>query len=383
MSRADVIALAGLAALAAAMGVGRFAFTPILPMMQGDAGIGVVEAGWLASANYLGYLLGALSAVALPLSAGAAVRIGLLAVGATTLAMGHTAHMGAWLALRLLAGVASAWVLVFASAWCLEQFQAEPAPGKRARLGATLFAGVGAGIAIAGAFCLVLILRGSPSSLAWTLLGMLALTPALALPRAFGAPSHSSATRPAQARWPPDSARLIFCYGAFGFGYIIPATFLSTMARDLVRDPSLYGWSWPVFGIAAAASTFAAVPLRRHMSDRRLWLAGHVVMAVGVVMPLLVGGLAGIIASALLVGGTFMVVTMVGMQEARRVAGADARRLMAAMTSAFAAGQIAGPLAVSALASAGAGYDAALVVSGALLIVAALALIAKTGEKEP
>jgi 4-carboxymuconolactone decarboxylase len=140
------------------------------------------------------------------------------------------------------------------------------------------------------------------------------------------------------------------------------------MARDLVRDPALYGWSWPIFGIAAAASTFAAAPLRRHLSDRRLWLAGHLAMAAGVVMPLVVGGLAGIIASALLVGGTFMVVTMVGMQEARRVAGADARRLMAAMTSAFAAGQIAGPLAVSALASAGAGYDAALVVSGVLLV---------------
>jgi len=305
-----------------------------------------------------------------------------VAVGAATLAMGQTAHMGAWLALRLLAGVASAWVLVFASAWCLERFQSEATPESRARLGATLFAGVGTGIAIAGALCLLLILRGSPSSLAWTLLGLLALAPALTLPRDFGAPSRASTTGPAASRWPPDSARLIFCYGAFGFGYIIPATFLSTMARDLVRDPALYGWSWPIFGIAAAASTFAAMPLRRHLSDRRLWLAGHVVMAAGVVMPLVVGGWVGIVASALLVGGTFMVVTMVGMQEARRVAGADARRLMAAMTSAFAAGQIAGPLAVSALASAGGGYDAALVVSGALLVAAALALVPKTREKE-
>jgi MFS family permease len=222
MGRANVTAFAGLAALAAAMGVGRFAFTPILPMMQGDAGIGVVEAGWLASANYLGYLLGALSAVALPLSAGTAVRIGSVAVGAATLAMGQTAHMGAWLALRLLAGVASAWVLVFASAWCLERFQSEAAPEKRARLGATLFAGVGTGIAIAGALCLLLILRGSSSSLAWTLLGLLALAPAFTLPRDFGAPSRASATGRAGARWPPDSARLIFCYGAFGFGYIIP-----------------------------------------------------------------------------------------------------------------------------------------------------------------
>src|SRR5204863_7552912 len=163
-----------------------------------------------------------------PLSAGATVRIGLLMVAATTLAMGQTAHMGAWLALRLLAGVASAWVLVFASAWCLEQFQSGAAPDRRARLGATLFAGVGVGIAVAGALCLVLIVRGAPSSLAWTLLGVLALAPALMLPRDFGAPSSVSTPPAAASRWHRGSARLIFCYGAFGFGYIIPATFLST-----------------------------------------------------------------------------------------------------------------------------------------------------------
>src|SRR5258706_15790482 len=115
MNRMDVTALAGLAALAAAMGVGRFAFTPILPMMQGDAGIGVVEGGWLASANYLGYLLGALSAGALPLPARATGGIGLLVVPATALAMGQTGAMGVWLAVLPPAGVAGRWGPVFAS----------------------------------------------------------------------------------------------------------------------------------------------------------------------------------------------------------------------------------------------------------------------------
>ena len=57
-----MIALAGLTALGVAMGIGRFAFTPILPMMQQDFAMSLGEGGWLASANYLGYLVGALSA---------------------------------------------------------------------------------------------------------------------------------------------------------------------------------------------------------------------------------------------------------------------------------------------------------------------------------
>ena len=54
------VALAGLVALAVAMGIGRFAFTPLLPMMLHDGVIDLPSASWLASANYVGYLAGAL-----------------------------------------------------------------------------------------------------------------------------------------------------------------------------------------------------------------------------------------------------------------------------------------------------------------------------------
>ena len=106
-------------------------------------------------------------------------------------------------------------------------------------------------------------------------------------------------------------------------------------------------------------------------------------MAVGVCAPVVAPGLAGILASALLVGGTFMVITMAGMQEARRIAGTHARALMAAMTAAFAAGQVAGPLLVSALASGGRGYDAALLVSGALLVASAALLVTGPPREAP
>jgi len=97
-------------------------------------------------------------------------------------------------------------------------------------------------------------------------------------------------------------------------------------------------------------------------------------MALGVALPAAASGLAAITLAALFVGGTFMVITMVGMQEARRVAGPSAALLIAAMTSAFAAGQIAGPIVASMVVSVAGDFRAALVAAGVLLAVTAVIL---------
>lgn len=57
-----LLALAGLFSLAAAMGTGRFAFTPVLPSTLQEGLIDVAQGGWVAAANYAGYLAGAASA---------------------------------------------------------------------------------------------------------------------------------------------------------------------------------------------------------------------------------------------------------------------------------------------------------------------------------
>src|ERR671934_1537833 len=97
-------AAAGLAALAVAMGIGRFAFTPMLPLMQEDAGVSLAQGGYLASANYVGYFAGAVSA-ALPARSSRAIRAALGAIVITTLAMAFVHGMAWWLLLRFLAGV--------------------------------------------------------------------------------------------------------------------------------------------------------------------------------------------------------------------------------------------------------------------------------------
>lgn len=313
--------------------------------------------GWLASANYAGYLAGALLAIRLPLSHVAAIRTGLVVISVSTVAMGLHNGFAYWLALRAVAGVASAWVLIFVSAWAL---------AKRAH-GGTLYAGVGTGIVVAGAVCLMLMAGHMSSSSAWVTLGAASFVMTALLWHIFDSGPNTE-SRFAHAE--PESRHwlLILCYGAFGFGYIIPATFLPAMAKEVISDPVLFGWAWPVFGAAAAASTFFAGSFT---NQRNVWIVATLLLALGVVLPLMIPELSGILLAAILVGGTFVVITMAGMREARRVAAEHARPLMAAMTSAFALGQIAGPLWV--------GYKSnvtqTLLAAAAVLVLSAAALL--------
>ena len=356
------------------MGIGRFAFTPILPMMQDDAAVSIAAGAWLASANYLGYLLGALSVMAVPIRVEHAIRGGLLTIGLATLGMGVLDTFAIWIVLRALAGVASAWVLICTSAWCLQRLE----PLRRPMLESTVFAGVGAGIALAGAACLAFMRLHTTSARAWIVFGIASLAVAVTIWPVFGAADRATVSAPRRPRtasaWDREWLRLTLCYGAFGFGYIIPATFLPVMARQAIADPAVFGLSWPMFGAAAVASTLLAGRVRGLVTNRRLWIASHLVMALGVALPVIRPGIAATMLSALCVGGTFMVTTMVGMQEAREVAGARATALMAAMTSAFALGQIAGPIGASYLHGADGHFSAALLLACGALVASAWAL---------
>jgi predicted MFS family arabinose efflux permease len=177
--------------------------------------------------------------------------------------------------------------------------------------------------------------------------------------------------------------RVVICYGILGFGYIIPGTFLPAMAKQIIPDPAVFGWAWPIFGSAAFISTLMAGWLSAHLPNRIIWAMSHVVMAVGVAMPVLLPGMTGIVISALCVGGTFLVATMTGMQEARTLAPDNAPRLMAAMTAAFGLGQIVGPLLVSLVADIHNGMNTLLLGVASLLLVTAVFLVRGASGKKP
>jgi MFS family permease len=366
------IVLLGLVALASAMGVGRFAFTPLFPLMQAHDGLTLSQGAWLAGANYVGYAIGALASSLAPPAPRTAARIGLVAVAIFTLAMGFAGGNETWLVLRFAAGVASAYVLVGVSAWAL------PALGERGRAAWSgwVFSGVGVGIGAAGMAGLFAGVGGYEPARVWLLLGMMSAAVAaiawvpLQTTGSIGTSSARLASPPGARKWP-----LVVCYAGFGFGYIIPATFLPVMAREVIDDPAVFGWIWPAFGATAAASTVIAAMCFQRATPRKVWAVSMVVMAAGVLAPALFHGVWTLLVAAVCVGGTFMVTTMAAMQEARRLAGAEAPRLMAAMTAAFALGQLTGPIVVALAASRGSrGIAGPSVLAAAFLLAGAWAL---------
>jgi len=346
-----LIAVVGLVALAVAMGIGRFAFTPMMPLMLRDGTITATGAAEWATANYGGYLVGALTASWFASHPQRGLCLGLVGVAATTLAMawiGELLGQNAGTLLRATAGVLSAWVLVCASIWCLAELESRQA----ARLGGLIYTGVGGGIAVTGVMTW---LGGRQTAhVLWLELGALALVGSLFVGYCVQGRSSASTNRrstndsaPAQSL--KGNMSLVLCYGVFGFGYIVPATFLPTMARSQVSDPLVFGLTWPIFGLAAVLSVVAASRWLSVWARRRVWAVAQAAMALGTLLPLFSQAMWSLAASAVLVGGTFMVITMAGMQLARGHNPAQAARLVSRMTAGFAVGQIVGPLLVRLL----------------------------------
>jgi predicted MFS family arabinose efflux permease len=345
----SLIALGGLLAMAAGLGVGRFVYTPILPPMVEALHLSKSEAGLIASANFVGYLLGALAAAAHLPGSRRAWLLGALAVNAVGLAaMAATQSLALFLLVRLIAGFASAFALIFASALVLDRLAA----ARRSGLSAVHFAGVGSGIAASAALVAILVQTGGQAGSDWRTLWLasaaLALLASIAvavLIPAEGpadqphAASHGDAKRPPL---PAGFARLAIAYGLFGFGYIITATFIVAMVRGSKEIAGLEPVIWVMFGLSAAPSVALWGRLGSRLGIRRAYALAAVVEAAGVWVSAMWINPATVIATSLLVGGTFMGLTALGLIAAHEGDG-DPRRRIAVMTAAFGLGQILGP----------------------------------------
>jgi len=375
-------AAGGLFALAAALGIGRFVFTPILPLMIEDLGMTKTSAGLLASSNNAGYLVGALIASA-PSTAPASYRsrlrwvmLSLVASAITTGAMGWGSTVAVCLLLRFAGGVASAFVMVFSSALVLDRL----AVAGRSHWASLHFAGVGFGIGVSAVLVSVLEAAGAGWRPMWFASGLVALVfTGLALAVIPGA-SATGATRPvatgATAR--PSGIRLLAtAYGLFGFGYVITSTFLVTIVRASDEVKSLEHVLWLTVGIMAAVSVTFWGRVSRRMGNAGALCVALLVEAAGVAAS--AGSLAqSQIAAAILLGGTFMGITALGLAEARQRSPGDAGGTLGVMTAAFGLGQIVGPLFAGLLHDFTGSFAAPTFASSGALVVAAGLVLASS-----
>lgn len=370
------------AALAAGMGVGRFVYTPILPLMHAQAGLTAAQGANLATANYAGYLIGALAGSLVPaLTRSATVLRGsLLLLVATLAAMPLTHSPAVWESLRLLAGVTSALVFVIAVGAVLSHLRDHPA-----HLPGWAFGGVGTGIALSG--LLVLLLRSAADwRAAWWAAAVLAAVfaaaawnlrpePEPALMVAVPVPRTAAGTasgpyapdRPGPVRTHRWFTVLLAAYTLEGVGYIVAGTFLVAAIEQ--GSPGWIGsGAWVLVGLAAIPSSALWAWLGRRWSRPDLLAAALLIQAVGIALPALLGGVAAALVSALLFGATFLGVSTIAL-----AAGAHLRfpRSVALLTVGYSAGQILGPLAVTPLLHHG--YHQALLLASGVVVVAAVA----------
>jgi predicted MFS family arabinose efflux permease len=374
------LALGGLCALAVAMGIGRFALTPILPSMSAEIPLSASEAGMVASANFLGYLVGALAAMSL---AGSAVRTGfrasLVASVATTGLMAIDAALPVLALWRFLGGIASAGVLVFSSTLVLERL----ARMNRAGLAALHFAGVGIGIAVSAVLVGVLVRGGAAWQGQWIGAGALAAVLAMgawiclvagddALVRRGSTVAAAPAPPARLARPSRALVRLAIAYALFGVGYVVTATFLTSILR---ASPTLSVYetpAWAAVGVSAAVSVWVWGRVSARLGGMRAFSLACAVEAVGVAASVLVPGAAGAVLAAVLLGGTFMGITSLGLVEARRLSGGDPKTVLGLMTACFGLGQMLGPTLAGYAADLTGSFFWPSLCAAALLVVAAL-----------
>ena len=352
--RPYTVALAGMAALAAAMGIGRFAFTPLLPMMLHDGVVSLAGGSWWATASYVGYLLGALVCMALPWvvprarqrwHAARLARWGLLATVVLTLGMALP-WPWAWPALRFAAGVASALVFLNVSAWCMLRLVALGQPA----LGGFIFCGPGLGIALTGLSASAMVAWHWPAAAGWAVFGLLCVgLCALVWPVLQGLPQPSAASMQAPLAAPAGlgvAARslLTLAYGLAGLGYIVTDTFLPVIARSaLPADSPWPDLFWPLFGAGVAMGAALSTRTPARWDRRWLLLGAYVMQAAAIALTLVWPGAAGFALGSWLLGLPFTAITFYALQEARRVWPAAGDSFTGLLTAAYGVGQIAGP----------------------------------------
>ncbi|WP_444685804.1 YbfB/YjiJ family MFS transporter [Alkalicoccus luteus] len=362
-------AAAGFLALAALMGIGRFAYTPILPLMETDR-VGELEAGWLASANYIGYFLGAFAGGSLM-----AGRLRWIAVvvltGLTVLLMGLTESSVIWSLLRFAAGFLGGVGFVWTAGLILPILQRAKAAPYWIGL---LYGGVGFGIFLSGYAVPRFAGAEEAWEAAWIGMGLLVCIAAavilLLYPKQTEAKSHTVSVQPAPGGDRRRERTLFTAYFLEGFGYIIFATFIVSILAGtggLDTDPAVI---WMFVGIGAVPSClfWAWVGARVTKQSALIW--AYAAQTIGVLIPALTGNLSLLLVSAVLFGGTFMGITMMTISLAHEEFPGKRQKATGNLTALYGIGQVLGPLAASAL---------LLYAAEALVFVTASGILAAAG----
>lgn len=369
---------AGIFSLMLTLGVARFAYTPLLPQMQAQAGLGLADAGWLAAINYAGYLCGALLASVISdlRHKDRLYRWGIVVAVLSTVVMATSTELWVWALSRFIAGLCSAAGMLLGSALILNWLMRH---GQRRELGIH-FAGIGLGIALCAAL-IGLFDRWLDWREQWLALSGLAVLLAIPALRWLPPPDTSGKTTSGAAMPDNPPSRLylqIFmaAYFCAGVGYVVSATFIVAIVEQLPGLSGRGNLAFLLLGIGAAPACIVWDLIARRSGELNALIMAALLQVVGILLPVLHHSLWAALAGAWLFGATFigmvsLVLTMAGRYYPTRPA-----RMMGRMTLAYGVAQIIGPALTGVLATHFGGYAVGLWCAAAVMLLGSLLLFA-------
>ncbi|WP_229388304.1 MULTISPECIES: YbfB/YjiJ family MFS transporter [Lysinibacillus] len=382
----SIFLLGGILSLIVAMGIGRFAYTPILPLMQSDLSFSNAVGGYLATSNYAGYLLGAFLVGVIPVKQHRTfiLRLSLVISILTTASMGLFQSYFIWYGLRFISGISSAIVFVMASGIVLDKL----AIRNKLNWSGIFYGGVGLGIFLSS---LLIPILNRLYSWEGVWLGLSGVSMLLVLivwismkdePLSFEKTSkQESALCVPPLKWIPW---LIVAYGLEGLGYIVTGTFIVSIAKEI---PSFHGDAtvvWMVVGLAAIPSCIIWSELAKKIGFVKSLVLAMTLQAFGIALPALWVSQIGVVLSALLFGATFMGITTLATTLARQMSPFNSSRIIGILTSIYAGGQMIGPSIAGIISTATQNYDAVLLGAASVVLVGAgLLLTGIRFEKSP
>ncbi|MBT2972103.1 MAG: YbfB/YjiJ family MFS transporter [Candidatus Thiodiazotropha sp. (ex Ctena orbiculata)] len=375
------VLIGGVISLILMLGIARFAYTPLLPIMLQQAGLGLSEGGWLTAINYLGYLCGAITASLISnlVLKDRLYRIGLIVAVVSTLGMGLTENIWLWSFYRFIAGLSSAAGLLLGSGLILNWLIRH---GHRSELGIH-FSGVGLGIAF-GAIAVELMSHHFDWRGQWlmlSLMGTLMLLPAWAwLPP----PDNSKITSSGEVMVdkPPSRRFLLLFMAAYfcaGAGYVVSATFIVAIIDEMPGLQGLGAWSFFILGMAAAPACILWDLVARRSGDIDALLIAFCLQTLGILLPVIVPSPLMAIAGSLLFGGTFIGIVSLVLTMAGRYYPTRPAKMMGKMTIAYGIAQIVIPAITGILAERSGSYSDGLYLAAAIMAVGTLLLFSLRG----
>ncbi|QQZ28823.1 YbfB/YjiJ family MFS transporter [Thiothrix subterranea] len=363
------VLLAGICSLILTVGLARFAYTPLLPVMRAETWLTEVAGGWLATFNYMGYMSGALLAASISSlhTKYRLYRAGLV-IGVLSIAgMALTQDMVLWSIFRYTAGLSSAAGMLIGSGLMLSWLIRN---GHRPELGIH-FGGLGGGILVSGLVAVAMSALALDWAQQWWTLSLLAallFIPAwLWLPEPLPTTAQATHTQtPPSRRWLLLMVAMYFCAGV---GFVVSATFTVAMVEKIPALAGWGNWTWVLVGLAATPACFVWDRVARRVGDIRALQLAFAGQIVSILLPALSQHPLLAVLSAALYGATFIGIVSLTLTVIGRYYPANPAKAMARLTLSYGVAQIVAPAITGYIADATGSYQGGLLMAAAFMVV--------------